>query len=465
MLDTDPTSKQAYQDSRSRLPTIEIENFGPIASGKIELKPLTILIGSNNSGKSYAALLIYSIMNSESKTAQEIVGEIIENIEIEIWSKNPHRSTSTITSFDKQFNINTYKNFEKELRRNFSSQLSELVQFKQTTCSLKISSARLQSKITISDNTMQTPTNDNSILHLKVDKPDQNNRNLVSIKNDTVVIRNNAITSSRMSNIIGRIYKHYYRNLSPVHYLPASRYGVLQSHKILASQIVKHAPYVGLEDLHIPQMPGAVADFLGNLLDMPIVEGSCSNIAKQLEQNMLHGTIYRQDKKFPTEISYRYNDQLVPLHRVSSMVSEIAPLILYLRHWIGPKSLLIIEEPESHLHPSNQIYLAKCIVDLIRRGVYVLITTHSPYLVEQIGNYLQASGISDRNRLNIQDDKNRYIKLEEIAAYLFDAEHEITKIKKIHMSIDNGIEQNQFVDAFESISKHSRLIEKYYENS
>src|SRR5258708_5529388 len=38
---------------------LTVENFGPLREGAVELKPLTILIGPNNSGKSYVALLLY----------------------------------------------------------------------------------------------------------------------------------------------------------------------------------------------------------------------------------------------------------------------------------------------------------------------------------------------------------------------------------------------------------------------
>ena len=43
---------------------IAVEDFGPISSGEIALKPLTVFIGPNNSGKSYAAMLIHSIFES-----------------------------------------------------------------------------------------------------------------------------------------------------------------------------------------------------------------------------------------------------------------------------------------------------------------------------------------------------------------------------------------------------------------
>ena len=43
---------------------IDLKDFGQISKGNIALKPLTIFIGSNNSGKSYASMLIHSIFES-----------------------------------------------------------------------------------------------------------------------------------------------------------------------------------------------------------------------------------------------------------------------------------------------------------------------------------------------------------------------------------------------------------------
>ena len=40
---------------------IEVKDFGPIAEGAVDLKPLTVFIGPNNSGKSYMALLVYAL--------------------------------------------------------------------------------------------------------------------------------------------------------------------------------------------------------------------------------------------------------------------------------------------------------------------------------------------------------------------------------------------------------------------
>ena len=47
---------------------INIKNFGPVSKGHIHLKPLTIFIGPNNSGKSYVATLIHSIISAQNKS-------------------------------------------------------------------------------------------------------------------------------------------------------------------------------------------------------------------------------------------------------------------------------------------------------------------------------------------------------------------------------------------------------------
>ncbi len=48
-------------------PRLGVENFGPIRKAEIELKPLTILVGQNNTGKSYLALMVYALSKAFSQ--------------------------------------------------------------------------------------------------------------------------------------------------------------------------------------------------------------------------------------------------------------------------------------------------------------------------------------------------------------------------------------------------------------
>ena len=52
------TKKNAEQN---RHPVIEVKDFGPIAQGRVELRPLTVFAGPSNTGKSWLATLIYAM--------------------------------------------------------------------------------------------------------------------------------------------------------------------------------------------------------------------------------------------------------------------------------------------------------------------------------------------------------------------------------------------------------------------
>lgn len=45
---------------------LSVKDFGPIKNVDIDIHPLTIFIGHNNSGKSFSALLIHCLLNSFS---------------------------------------------------------------------------------------------------------------------------------------------------------------------------------------------------------------------------------------------------------------------------------------------------------------------------------------------------------------------------------------------------------------
>ncbi|MEO1923047.1 MAG: AAA family ATPase [Nautiliaceae bacterium] len=53
-------------------------------------------------------------------------------------------------------------------------------------------------------------------------------------------------------------------------------------------------------------------------------------------------------------------------------------------NFIRKNILLIIDEPEVHLHPKWQIEYAKLIVELVKKGIKVLITSHSPFFIDAI---------------------------------------------------------------------------------
>ena len=84
----------------------------------------------------------------------------------------------------------------------------------------------------------------------------------------------------------------------------------------------------------------------------------------------------------------------VPLMNSSSMVSELAPVVLYLRHVVQPGDTLIIEEPESHLHPTAQVEFTRLLAAATKAGIRVIMTTHSEWVLcelSQFGAYVRTA--------------------------------------------------------------------------
>ena len=116
-------------------------------------------------------------------------------------------------------------------------------------------------------------------------------------------------------------------------------------------------------------------------------------ISKTLAEEMICGEleIKRAESGRPLEFLYRPHQEqkALRLSQSSSMVSELASLVLFLRGIVQPGDLLIIEEPEAHLHPGAQAKIAHILALLIRAGVRVVITTHSEWLLQEIGNLIR----------------------------------------------------------------------------
>ena len=151
------------------------------------------------------------------------------------------------------------------------------------------------------------------------------------------------------------------------------------------------------------------------------------------------------------------------LNQTSSMVSELAPIILFLKYLVRPGDLLVLEEPESHLHPAAQRQMARGIVRLVNAGVKVLITTHSDYLLSQLNNLLRASYASDRWLKRKGFERADCLKHEDVSAFAFrwDDEEGGSRVKELEIRKDVGIDEDEFAlvanDLYEETVSFQRI--------
>ena len=125
------------------------------------------------------------------------------------------------------------------------------------------------------------------------------------------------------------------------------------------------------------------------------------------------------------------------------MVSELAPVVLYLRHVVAPGDLLIIDEPESHLHPAMQVAFTRRIAEIARAGVRVIVTTHSEWVLEELGNLV---GRSERTDRRDQESGPASLDARDVGVWLFEPADGVgsSTVKEIPLDRETGLYPSGF---------------------
>lgn len=472
---------------------MQISDFGPIKKGSISLRPLTIFIGPNNTGKSYAAMLAHSAMSathkinpsfylkSSPKYVQKLEGMLVKlektfaAFRSTGEAKCPHDLAAHIT----RSCINGYEaSLKSEIVRNFGSGLPDLTRSGASDISLSITDKGGRT-MTYKKGKLALIPLPKFTMHFKA-AHDAGAARALRIESVNGAIYFNIsshisdISSSRRgivwiySSMQSALLQHILDGIpARSDYFPAARSGILQAHRVITSNVVRNAPYAGIEDIHVPRLSGVVSDFVSAIIDMYPRPGIHYNVGNKIESDIFAGHVnldYREPDAVP-EIVYRRSKVAVPIHRTSSTISELAPFTLYLKH-AADRGVIVIEEPEAHLHPRNQVALAGHIVRLVRGGAGIIITTHSALLFEALSQYLQAGSLPPKDRKDALGHKDLFLDKDEIAPHLFREGADGSTVSLIDVSAKEGIEQEEFVKEDRLLNEiNMRIEERIYDQT
>ncbi len=182
----------------------------------------------------------------------------------------------------------------------------------------------------------------------------------------------------------------------------------MHAHSVVVRTLIQSASRAGLSSTpSLPALSGVVADFLERLVgmatDIPEEHGGDSSrflqsdrveFSERMEKAILRGDVHvdRSEVSYPRFAFQPAGwERSLPLMNASSMVTELAPVVLFLRHLVRPSDLLILEEPEAHLHPAMQVKFVREIATCVKNGIRVLLTTHSEWVLEELANIVARS--------------------------------------------------------------------------
>lgn len=456
---------------------IAVENFGPIEKAEINLRPLTVFVGESNTGKTYFSALIYALQRTFNGISRvpwsphrifqlsrlhdsRLPGPATQALPIEtqeIFEKlqttgQPFKFSDLpqLVHDGLQSDLVNFEKFKDELRRCFDLEsTSELIRFTENQknpmkVSLQVSEENHSCwSFDICDSGSGIAANGFINEDIRLHSEDRN------ALREALDLRN------------WRELAHVFAWEAPAksYYLPAARSGIMQSRGMIASSLVDRATRVGLEQFsEIPPFSGMIADFLKQIIsygERHVHSPEMIRIAKVLEDEVLRGKVEVNSPPsgYP---EFRYcpqqSKQALRLSRSSSMVSELVPFVLFLRGVIRPEDTLIIEEPESHLHPAAQTKVALTLARLVRAGVRVIITTHSDWLLEQIGNLVREGEVMKLGKN--KTEPATWLTKEEVGAWWFRTEKPVAEIPFDYIE---GIEPKDYYDVAEEL--HNNAVE------
>ena len=441
--------------------TLSVKDFGPIAEAAIDLRPFTVFVGASNTGKSYLAILLYALhqffggtdtpfrprflshrLHGSSSARREVSAEQAEAVNL--WLQQTQEKTADKRQRDVvlpdeiaalvrpilQDVGEAASLLDDEVERCFGlAESADLIRQPAGRC------ARVVLRRELGDNALngigydfaisrgQAKLSSSIPADMPLRIPEASCRHLQWLGRRSLMRYRPARYLVELADLIFPFTAGAFAR--PVHYLPADRAGVMHAHRVVVSSLIGRASRAGFDvESPLPTLSGVLADFLNGLIELADERRATGSgrLADRLEADILGGSVGIQQSAvgYP---SFHYRPakwrKELALMNTSSMVSELAPVVLYLRHVVRKGDVIIIEEPESHLHPQMQVAFTGFLAAVVKAGIRVVVTTHSEWVLEALANLVRLSEVPKSRRSEVAAE-GPALTPDEVGAWLFE---------------------------------------------
>lgn len=437
--------------------------YGKIKSAEIEVSPLTLFVGDNNSGKSYLMALLWGIQNlgvselissvlrEETKLEHELIGWIRAQVALAC-EQGEH--IAQVCEIEKELQAL----LQEGLRQNKDNLVKKI--FNSSDVKIKDLQIELKDldKISLTFTKLKDRWGSEELDSLRI-KNNTGTEYTIKLSEIEWGYQNNLIIcmilSLAMEISIGEV-NGIHENI----YLPAARTGFMLTKDIINKAGRNAAFNIGVQQEEMIPFIRPINQFLDVMNDLSFDskgDRGAAAIAEYLENYMAEGTV--EMSTLPNkEVLYvpAGQEKGIPLRIVSAVVTEISPLILILKHKKRVKGLFY-EEPEMCLHPQLQQKIARVICQLASAGVKMTLTTHSDIILQHINNMIRLSERQDAERIcsELGYDSGDLLKAEEVKVYQLKSNAgEGTKVEELPCG-KNGFAVPTFNDALDRIMEEA----------
>jgi predicted ATPase len=457
-------------------------NVGLIDKTELVLADLTIICGENNTGKTYATYSIYGFYkNWKSHLREEL--QVIAKKALEKSNGVQIDLNEIFLGKINKLLKNTSEKYSKNLNQIFSSGreffedsifVAELekepnkLNFKKPYLE-EISDAKGQPIATISKK------EDSHILEILITSNEQQDLDL----------------TSRIAYATAQIiFKSYFPDIfiastertgaaifwKDLNFSEARALEVIAQQKDKNKKTKNDIPFGmkilrGIFESRYPEPVEDNVEFIRRIEDL---EKQSSQISKDFPEIILAfedivGGKYKLVKNlgirfFPKKSSIKKGFSMV---ESSSAIRALLDINFYLKCAAEKGDILVIDEPELNLHPTNQRAFARLIARLVNCGIKVFVTTHSDYIIQELNTLIMLSTRTSHTRgiqttYGYQDEELLDCNKVKLFTTTLNKKSKTYKLEESLIDKDRGMEAKTFDKNIDELNKIQQSI--YYDN-
>jgi len=438
-----------------------LNNFGPFEEAEVELKPLTIFIGRNSTGKSMLLYLLWALSSAEPlpdwvESGWEPVAEMTERVFRRVKEERVESEDleKLVKAFVKVLMDAVKHGLEERFKYVFGVELRKLVRVGRDKAVIEVQGRCAKIRFSLGD-------------EVRIEEFDLCIEDMLR-RVDVRVLRGRYVhvgygsylkkyrvysIADVVDLVVDLLFRHTAVEFSWLALvtpdltcmLPDSRAGITRT-------LLK--PYIS---------PTLLSGVLG--VDREYVS-TYFRLAEWLSRNpwvvelikpLLEELGVTIDVRFESGVYNIYvkswSNKVMPLTMAPSGVREAITVALALL-MVDPKELVpvsvFVEEPEAHLHPRAQRLLARIISRAVNMGRNVVVTTHSDYLISALNNLIALSQLPSRRLKRLGYTKEEVLSPESVAAYLVRAEGDKAVVEKLQVTKE-GIPEDEFAKVAEEL--------------
>lgn len=399
---------------------LSVKNFAKIKEADIIVDGITVIAGENNTGKSTIGKIIFSIFNSLSDIEDKILYERIRVIEnanriilrsnIDLVEGTKAMAIRNLPSILKRISnrvrqlISDEIDVSVEMLRVIVSESIQLWQFSRFPEELVDEIVESTNEIlclpekTIVKEVVTSFFND--VFHSQI--------NSLALGTD-LEARLNLEIKGKVDEIVfeSNECKFYVDEINIIHK------AVYIDNPFIIDELSKHNNLSTMNNMLKYLLVGKYKEnMLDGIIETVLAKEKMSDIYEKLQTVVNGNVILGQDDEFYLE--NKDYEKPICFHNLSTGLKSFVILkMLIEKGCLKDKDVLILDEPEIHLHPQWQITYAEMIVLLQKQfDLSVVVTTHSPYFMDAINLFSYKYGIDKKVNYYVSTMENNHVELE-----------------------------------------------------